>query len=183
MNRRDLLRIGLLVVFSVLVAAEPLSGQSNRPQLRDISDSFASGSGSSWIFLFFFVFLVALAIGLVYFDLHLRRRSKVGIDNPHYLLTELIRAHELTRVEKQFLTDFADESNLTDPLPLFIEPKYFLSALDDDRFQESHRMIEYLLKKLFDIEHGGFTSSKVPQEKLYSGGTTVFRSPEKSDKR
>ena len=181
MNRRGLLTIGLSMAIVLMLAIGPLgaqpsgSGSRMAPPLRDISDSFAGGSGPSWVFLVFFICLAALAIGLVYFDIYIRRQDRTGIDNPLYLFTELVRVHELTRVEKQFLEDFADESNLVDPLPLFVEPEYFLSALDDDRFQESYEMIAYLLKKLFGIERGVPRSSTKPRERSSSGLTTIIR--------
>ena len=181
MNRRGLWTIGLSLAIALMIAIEPLgaqapgSGSHMTKPLRDVSDAFTSGSGSPWIFLVFFIFLVALAIGLVYLDIHLRRQGKPAIDNPRYLFTELVRVHELTRVEKQFLENFADESELEDPLPLFVEPEYFLSALDDNRFRKSYEMIASLLKKLFDIEHGSLRLSKKPQERPPSGLTTIMR--------
>jgi len=183
MNHRDFLMLALVIALAALVVGEPLRAQSSGSRasspvakpLEGISESFRETSQGTWVFLVFFLFLIVLTVGLVYFDVHFRQRKKAGIDNPHYLFTELVRVHELNRIEKRFLTDFADESNLDDPLPLFIEPEYFRSALDDDRFRESHRMISYLLKKLFDIEHEDFQASKVLSEQTHSGATTIYR--------
>ena len=179
MNRRGLLTIGLFAALCACVARNMYGAQritttanSKEPEFwMETSRHFSSRQGA-WLFLTFFGFLLILAVGLVFADLFLRRRSKTGIDNPRYLFTELARAHELTRIERQFLTDFADESNLEDPLPLFVEPKYFLSALDDDRFRTSHGMIESMLRKLFNIGTEGPASPTMPQ--TYSGATTII---------
>ena len=179
MSCRNLLMLTLVVVFAALVVGEPLRAQaSNSPiakPLEEVSESFRAGSQGIWIFVTFFIFLIALAAGLIYFDIYVRQRNKADLDNPRFLFIELVRAHELNRTEKQFLTDFADESNLEDPLPLFIEPEYFLTALDDERFRESYRTIAYLLKKLFGIEHADFRTLSARQEQTYSGATTIYR--------
>ena len=183
MNHRDFLTLALVIVLASMGVGEPLCAQSpdqkvapSIAELREgMGNAFRTGANGTWIFVIFFLFLIVLTVGLIYFDIYIRQRNKAGIDNPHYLFTELVRAHDLNRVEKHFLSDFADESDLEDPLPLFIEPEYFLAALDDDRFRESHRMIAYLLKKLFNIEHADFQMPKTPQKQTYSGATTIFR--------
>ena len=177
MNRRHLWTIGLLFALFVSAFPEIPGAQTSDEILRKSSQEFSSRSGSAGILIFiiFFAFLAVLAIGLIVFDIFIRRRNKVGYDNPRYLFSELVRAHELTRVEKQFLLDFADESGMEDSLPLFVEPRYFLAALDDDRFQESHKMIEYLLKKLFDIDPESFVPLKKQAEKTLRGETTIIR--------
>jgi len=179
MNRRDLLIVGLLFVLWGMVLPEYLGAQKSDAILtQGLRREFSSGSQGVWFVFVFLILLFALVGGLIYFDIFIRRRHKAGFDNPRYLFTELVRAHGLTRVERQFLMDFAGKLDLEDSLPLFIEPKYFLAALDDDRFRASHGMIEYLLKKLFDIDPGNFVPSKKPPE---STGTTTIIYPSVDD--
>ncbi len=196
MNRRVLLVFGLFLFLlppMLSVISEPLRAQTSPSKVdrqnsefwKETSRQFTTRSDSQGTLFFFgfFVFLLALTGGLIYFDYYYRKRSQAIIDNPAYLFAELVRAHELTRAEKRFLTDFANGFDLEDPLPLFIEPKYFLAALDDNRYAETHKTIEYLLKKLFDIsrtEEPSFDASRI---RTFSGATTIIRPPIERDER
>jgi len=102
MNHRKLLTRALLIAFAATLVGGSLRAQSPgrgpspiAEPLEGISEAFRSTSQGTWIFLVFFLFLIALALGLVCFDLYVRRRNKVGLDNPRYLFTELVRVHEL----------------------------------------------------------------------------------------
>ena len=204
MNRQGTLIIGLLFALFLTTTAESLhaqslwdgtvsrsSGHKVEPDtydvVRGIGEQFSNRSqwGQTVGVLACILLLLVLAASLAVLDGYWRRRNKAIIDNPRYLFTELVRAHELTRIERQFLINFANEKNLEDPLPLFIEPQYFQSALDDDQFSESYPMIDYLLKKLFDIEDGRFGLDGKVAERTSPvfGTTTIFHPQGKHDKR
>ena len=198
MNRRRLVPIGFLLVLSLTMFVESVdaqlrdaikiprqSGDRTPSERRELLNSFRQGfnagsqkTGTKSISLYVGIFiLVAVTGGLIAWSFYRRHQSKTAVDSPRYLFTELARVHELTWVERQFLLNFADESDLEDPLPLFIEPQYFLSALDNDRYQESHRTIAYLLKKLFDIERGDFRVSTPSPKRTHSVATTILLPP------
>ena len=175
MNRWRLLITGLLLVLFVRLSVNSFGQTPGLARdMRVMSESFSRGTQGIWFLLGFIAFIFALVVGVIGFNIYVRRRLKAGIDNPRYLFIALVRAHELTWVERQFLADFADRSDLENPLPLFFEPKHFLAALDDDRFRESHQMIEYLLKKLFDIDPENFVPPKKQAEKTLRGETTIM---------
>lgn len=137
-------------------SSRPKSDDATRDRLNQaFQKEFTTGFGEAGTYLYYLVFLVFLGVligVLVYYDIHRRRSEQPGFDNPKYLFRELCAAHHLTAVERRFLRDFAEELDLEDPLPLFIEPRYFYDALNDHGHGFSVQMIRYLLVKLFDIK-------------------------------
>ncbi len=153
--------------------------------LRESSKQFSSRSeGEGYgFFLGFFLFLLILGTALYWIDWFYRRRHLQGTDNPHYLFSELVRAHRLNRTEQRFLRNLAVDMDLPDPLPFFIEPKYFLAILDDDRYTHSRSMAESLLKTLFGIERKDGRTSSVAVSGIYRGATTIIKRPAEIDER
>jgi hypothetical protein len=97
------------------------------------------------------VFLLALLIVFAYvLRKFLQERYLHSLEDPLSLFRELCTAHQLTWTEQQLLQDIAEEQKLSDPLPIFIEPQYMQSALNDEQFEKSRSSIETLLEKLFD---------------------------------
>lgn len=134
----------------------PKADDETRDRLnRALQDEFTNGLGTAGSYLYYLAFLLFLGIligVLIHYDLRRRSREKTGYDNSKLLFRELCAAHQLTAVERRFLRDFAEDNDLEDPLPLFIEPHYFYDALDGRRYDDFSRMLRYLLVKLFDIK-------------------------------
>lgn len=110
-------------------------------------------SGSLLLYLGFFAVLFALIFSLVYYDSNYRRYHS-SLENPWIVFRELCKAHQLTRAEARFLKKISEDFKLDDPLPLFIEPRYFIGALENKTLESSKPMIQYLMKKFFEIEPG-----------------------------
>lgn len=141
-------------------------------------------SGSYLYYVIFLIFLGGLIGVLAYYDFNRRKSEKSGFDNSPHLFRELCAAHHLTAVERRFLRDFAEDNDLEDPLPLFIEPRYFYDALDERRHDDFSRMLRYMLVKLFDIKvvqetkatDSGLRSSKSADKHTE---TTIYVPPKK----
>jgi len=111
-----------------------------------------SKKSSETLVVFFFLILLFLFVGgLVYYDtVYLKNRG--NLENPWVVFRELCKAHQLNRNDKVFLQRAADVLDLDDPLPLFIEPKYLLSLLDNKDFQTDRIEALKLLHQFFDFE-------------------------------
>ncbi|MDR0871819.1 MAG: hypothetical protein LBN39_13635 [Planctomycetaceae bacterium] len=133
----------------------PKADQSKKQVLQTMmSEEFSPtfGDTRTYLLVFGFLLIVALFIIAVYnIDARYRDMFKPGYENPPALFREVCAAHQLTLSERHFLKRFAEEADLDNPLPLFIEPQHFLSALQDARFDASKEMLWYFLVKLFDI--------------------------------
>ena len=134
----------------------PKADEATKERLNQaFQEEFTTGMGDLRSYLYYAVFLIflgALTGVLVYYDMNRRRAEMEGFDNPKRLFRELCAVHRLTAAERKFLRDFAEDADLEDPLPLFIEPRYFYDALDRPEHTASRQMIRYLLVKLFDIK-------------------------------
>ncbi len=131
---------------------QPKADAETRQRLTQSFRQEFSNDGNTYVYaVVLLLFLVALIGGLVYFDYWQRQKSKSDLDDPKMLFRELCAAHRLTAAEKKFLRDFAEDMNLEDPLPLFIEPNYYVHALRDPLFERSGQIIAYLLNKFFDV--------------------------------
>lgn len=109
-------------------------------------------SGNVYYYIVFFAILLVLVLILVRFNA-LDEFFKQSVSNsPWYLYRELCTAHQLTRAEKRFLREMAEELDLDDPLPLFIEPEYFKKAYEMEFFAPSHSTLRYLAKKLLGLK-------------------------------
>ncbi|MDR2762281.1 MAG: hypothetical protein LBB88_06720 [Planctomycetaceae bacterium] len=94
-----------------------------------------------------FIALIAVA---VIFERYLAYRMKTTADSPSALFIELCAGHQLTRMERNLIEQVAKNADINDPLPIFIEPKYLINAINKQVFQNSQQAIEYLLAKLFE---------------------------------
>ncbi len=172
MNRRNLLIIGLLLLLLLPPGgpvlriacvqgqsqeyrgkgpkADPETAQTLKERFSREFDPSEKSTGLPY-YLTAFVILGLLVAGLVYGDRKYRQFQKDGYENPAMLFRELCAAHQLTKLERGLLKDIAQELDLEDALPLFIDPKFFFSALEEPRFAESRKAIKYLLGKFFDI--------------------------------
>lgn len=145
-------------------APRPKADEEITRTLRDaMGRDFGPNSlRTNFYFVIFFFFLAVVVGSLVYYDIHYRQRFRSSFEDPGLLFHELCEAHELTRSEKRFLKNFADRLDLDDPLPLFVEPEHFSSALKNKHFDADRSTIAYFLEKLFDLE------PKTPSESLSS---------------
>lgn len=128
-----------------------------------------------FVFLGFFLILGGVVIVLVRYDVKHRRRFRSAYEDPDFLFRELCAVHGLTKAERRFLRNLADDLELDDPLPLFIEPKHFLRATDAEKYQTHKSMLHYFLEKLFDFESEESDSSIVSG--THPGGATVMDPP------
>ena len=126
----------------------------NVEKLRGASEHFNSGSRrtSEAITIFLLLLLLCLLIsGLIYYDAVYLKQQK-NLENPWVVFKELCKAHQLRRREKLFLQRAADGLGLDDPLPLFIEPKFLMSLLENNDFKEDRMEVMKLLHMFFGIE-------------------------------
>jgi hypothetical protein len=104
--------------------------------------------------LFGYLTVVIGVIGLVFlgflFERYLVYRMKISVDGPMALFVELCVAHQLTRMERNLLELVAETTDISDPLPIFMDPKYLIAASDNNKFKDVKQIIEYLLIKLFE---------------------------------
>lgn len=138
---------------------------------RGLGRGFGSNSfRTNLAYIVFFLFLFLVVGGLIYYDMKYRQRLQKVHEDPDMLFRELCAAHELTKVENRFLRDFAKENRLRNPLPLFIEPKYFERALKRENDDATRSTLEYLLEKLFDL-----TPEDTAQRKTEAEETILYR--------
>ncbi len=157
-------------------SSPPNADEAIRQRFSEISENFGSNFSVVY-YIAFFVFLAAVVGILVYYDLMVRRKNGPDYDNPRVLFRELCATHRFTAAEKRFLKNLAEDLDLEDPLPLFIEPSYFVQALEDARFDASGQMLRYLLGKLFDIKVAAATQKHVPSTDQHSDTTVLVPSP------
>lgn len=138
--------------------SQPGSGKriddATRQRMRQLGQEFSSSTPrhqNNYYFAIFFVFLFAVTGGLIYFDYRYRQRMRHGFDDAWALFRELCREHGMTRTERHFLKLVADELELDDPLPLFIEPQHLMKALENEHLAEHRKTTRYMLRKLFEI--------------------------------
>lgn len=134
--------------------------------------------GNLYFFIVFFMLLFAAVVGLVYYDTNYRQ-NRSNLENPWLVFQELCKAHQLTRTERKFLKQLAQILQLDDPLPLFIEPKYLVGALENKNCAADRSSIEYFLRKLFDINPG---EEKVFQTQIGISSVSVERDRHESEK-
>lgn len=138
----------------------PKADEETTQALRQgMGKGFMTGfsDGNLYLYLGFFVILFTVIVGLVYYDANYRQHHS-NLENPWIVFRELCKAHQLTWTEAKFLKKLAVELDLDDPLPLFIEPRYFVGALENKALESSKPTIQYLLKKFFGIKPGQETS-------------------------
>jgi hypothetical protein len=120
-------------------------------------------------FIFYGVLFVSLAIiisGIIYWKMRWQKLKARETDDPMVLVQELIDAHRLSTDEKKVMQTVTAEESLPTSLPLFVEPKFLLTAIDKSTFRESRPVLRSLLTKLFDIEieSDGNTTIMAPGE-------------------
>lgn len=139
------------------ISSQRKADEAARQRLQEaMSDEFSPTLGDPQTYLMFFGFfiLIVLLVVVVYsFNLRYRETLRPDYNDPNALFRELCSAHQLTMRERWFLKKFADDAELENPLPLFIEPQHFLGALQETDFDAHQEKIRYFLAKLFDI-HG-----------------------------
>ena len=82
----------------------------------------------------------------------------------------------MTRSERRFLRVLADELDLDDPLPLFIEPSYFTTSLENEHLTAHRKTILYMLKKLYDIRLEAYPADDENETGILSVTQVVSRS-------
>ena len=80
-----------------------------------------------------------------------RKRVERTLNDPMFLVYELNSAHQLSEQEKRLMLELSEKNLLSTPLKLFVEPKYLLDALENEKFVSSQPTVQILLFKLFDI--------------------------------
>jgi hypothetical protein len=93
---------------------------------------------------------IALIVLALVFERYWTYRLKIVADSPAALFVELCAAHQLTRMERSLIERVAEAADVSDPLPIFIEPRYLQDATENSKFKEVKQIIEYLLTKLFE---------------------------------
>ncbi|MDR1384451.1 MAG: hypothetical protein LBJ67_11515 [Planctomycetaceae bacterium] len=97
--------------------------------------------------------------------------QKIDADNPWSLYKQLCKVHHLSFIEKRVIYKVLHENQLSDPLPLFVEPEYLKKAINDDSLKNDHDIIQNIFDKLFQ--------PKVQQQANQSNGNNDLpRSPE-----
>jgi len=122
--------------------------------LREASDVEAKRTGilqALWHSTLFLAVIAAAMTGLYYWHTWRKKRAEWEVNDPMALVKELNFVHQLSEPEKRVMQELAKKNALTSPLKLFVEPKYLLSAWDDDSWNSSRSSVRLLLSRLFDI--------------------------------
>ena len=99
-----------------------------------------------------FLAVVAIAIASVYYwQAWRKKRAEWEVNDPMALVKELNFVHQLAEPEKRLMQEIARKNAMSSPLKLFVEPKYFLAAWDDNSLRSSRSSVRLLLSKLFGI--------------------------------
>ena len=162
--------------------------------LQRAGDPDARGVGRPGM-MYYILFLIigaAVIAGLVYWNLWRLKRMEWALTDPIALLQELYFVHQISEPEKRLMREVSERNALANPLQLFVEPKFFLEALEKDSFVSYRSALRRLLSKLFDIiiEAGDEASAVLPpagmasavmsgvnsETKVFSGGNPNFSS-------
>jgi hypothetical protein len=138
------------------------AGRNDDDKIRQIRQSLAQAfdpetkqsGGTKAVFYYgiFFVGVGAVAAGLLGWRIWQRRQLDRERNDPMILIQELNSAHQLSSQEKRLMQDLSVKNSLQSPLKLFVEPKYFLDAMESRAFASSRPVMRSLLSKLFGIE-------------------------------
>jgi hypothetical protein len=129
--------------------------KGSRPEVSKMSKSmrnleYENDNESFFGYFTFVIGIIALIILAVLFERYLMYRVKLTADSPAALFVELCAAHQLTRMERHLIERVAEVADISDPLPVFMEPKYLTDAMENENFQDVKQIIEYLSIKLFE---------------------------------
>ena len=128
-------------------------------RLRRLSDGLQRGfdpekKDSNRAFYIFGVFLAgtgAVVVGLVYWQVWRRRQTEWELNDPMAIVKELNYVHQLSDSERRLMQEISNLHGLPTPLNLFVEPQYFLEALESDSYVSARSTIRRLLSKLFGM--------------------------------
>ncbi|GHT25417.1 hypothetical protein FACS18942_00170 [Planctomycetales bacterium] len=131
---------------------------------------FGAGPKKSYdtFIIFFSLILLFLFLGgLIYYEtIFIKQRG--DLENPWVVFKELCKAHQLNRSDRLVLQRAADELDLDDPLPLFIEPRFLKSLLENKDFQTDRLTVLKLLHQFFGIEPPDRQSSIISSIKKHN---------------
>lgn len=113
----------------------------------------------------------AVVAGLLYWKLWRRKMSEWEINDPMALMKELNHVHQISETEKLLMQEISGSNALSSPLPLFVEPKYFLAAMESNSYISARSTIRRLLSKLFStsLEENTGTTDAESETVLYTG--------------
>lgn len=138
-----------------------------------------AGSISSQLFQFAVLLIVlAAVIAMVYFlskTLNVTKKNSLNTDF-RSIYQKLCSIHHLNLMERLLIRKVIKVFGIHDPLLIFVEPKYFHSALTRNDFKANQTMLLQLLNKIF-----GFTSDKERFSQKYpqlQAAQSVTESPE-----
>lgn len=91
--------------------------------------------------------LAVLFTSLTYLIWRQLRERRANL--PQGLFAELCAAHGLSKAEQRLLRRLAKRQTLTDPLPLFIEPRYFETCDKFADLRDQKALLAQLRQRLF----------------------------------
>ena len=106
--------------------------------------------------------VIAFTIWLAYQFLKQRKELASPV-TVHGIYKKLCRIHNLTIIERYMLHKVRKQTGLDDPLPLFVEPKYFSQVLEDKNMSAYRLTIHKIMQKLFGYQQGKPVSQPTAQ--------------------
>ena len=140
-----------------------------------MNDRFGSAtpiSGQLFQFTVLLVILVIVVVAIYFLSKTFRLTEKNTLNSDfRSIYQKLCTVHRLSFQERLLIRKVIKAFGIVDPLLIFVEPKYFHSALTRKDFKANRTMLHHLINKLF-----GFASDKEslsrPSEQLQVVDTT-----------
>jgi len=159
---------GICLIHAQIFAQSPKANQI----FENLNDQFSAKSSAKdhqlgEVFLLFVAGAVLAFVIWLAYQLYVQRKQSLSPDSAWGLYQKLCQVHHLSFKERSVIRKVCRWNGLEDPLPLFVEPKYFKQILADETMFRFHEVVQELLSKLFS--HG----QELSQESIEVNGEST----------